>query len=751
MTIKIFFLILIHIFTSHKTIKADKGEPYNEQIIKHITEINMLNKSLDKIERIKNTYNYIKQYFIENQIQYKEHSLQEIGFIGYSHKTIHTKIKGIEQTLYNIIIPIETQQNLKNNLAIAIAITLINNFKNKNIKNGINIYFIEDDSHKQISKINSRLLSNNSILEKNTNTIYLMLNEDKESNIIEFKNQSNIIISKTSLGFLKSFIKTFENNKVNFNISKITDKNINEIYNLYIKEEIPILIISNNKNSLLKYIKKNNIHDIYKSIEEAITTENNLQKEDILHYIIINTLLKKWIINESTLIIIIYAIYNLIILICIIRFKKTSIILRKTKKNYHKIIKLFYILFLSTYISIIFTNKILFTYEYLTDYNTINPIYLINFFLTLFNFNLISYFTYNYKIHLSIRELKYVAISISIIELVTVLYIKIEFILITIIKNILILIIPDKIKILKKLIIIFIWLINLMLITSIQTTLMISKPIELSYFISISLFSAILVNIVEHLHNKTTIIKQEFQKSEKIEFIILLLIIAIIIISHDIDKISTIKISQTIRFPEQTNEINVKCLQDNRNTIQISTQNFNLKLDKNQTHIQKKSKIQEKLINLSFDKIDAAERGIYKIKITTNKMAKQIHLYLEHASKLIVYQSNTPYKIVSNNIIFTVNNIKSNIINITFTLKSSEDIRYNAFAYFDVNEKHVKIYDQQTQKEIKNINIDYSYTIKHSGTFPKSAKQELNPFFKLQDDKEIEKLKNLKSTKLLTS
>ncbi|AHH06265.1 Putative membrane spanning protein [Borrelia crocidurae DOU] len=381
MTIKILFLILINISILHKTINADEKKQYNKQIITHITKINMLNKSLDKIERIKNTYNYIKKYFIENHIQYKEHSLQEIGFIGYSHKAIHTKIKGKEKTIYNIIIPIETQYKLKNNLAIAIAITLINNFKNKEIKNSINIYFIEDDSHKQISTINSRLLLNSNTFEKDINTIYLMLNEDKKNNLIEFKNQSNIINSKTNLSFLKNFIKTFENNKVNFSVSKITNKNINEIYNLYLKEKIPILIISNNReNSLLKYIKENNPYDIYKAIEETIKTENNIQNEDTLHYVIINTIFKKWIINEITLIIAIYATYNFIILIMIIRFKKTSIILRKTKENYHKIIKLFSILFLSSYLSILFTNKMLFAYENIIDYDIINPVYLVNFF-----------------------------------------------------------------------------------------------------------------------------------------------------------------------------------------------------------------------------------------------------------------------------------------------------------------------------------------------------------------------------------
>lgn len=383
-------------------------------------------------------------------------------------------------------------------------------------------------------------------------------------------------------------------------------------------------------------------------------------------------------------------------------------------------------------------------YENFIDYKIINPIYLVNFFLTLFNFNIISYFTYNFKIHLSLKELKYLAISISIIELIIMLYIKIEFILIIILKNILILIIPNKTKILKKIVIMLIWTTNLMLITSIQTTLMTTRPIALSYFISISLFSAILTNIVEHLKHKTETIRQEFTKFEKIESIILFLIIAITIISHDIEKISTIKIDQIISFPEKTNKISVEYLQDNRNTIQISTKDFNLSLEKNKKYAEKEIQTQENLIDLFFQKIDVAERTIYDIKITTKKITKQINLFLKNASELIIYQSNTPYKIASNNVIFTINNIKSNTTNITFTVKSQEKIQYDVFAYSDINTNYVKIYDQKTKKEVKNINIDYSYAIKYSGILPKSAKYNQNPFFKLQNDKEIENLKNLK-------
>ncbi len=42
-----------------------------------------------------------------------EYSLQEIGFIGYSQKIIHSKIKGKNANTYNIITPIKIQKNLK--------------------------------------------------------------------------------------------------------------------------------------------------------------------------------------------------------------------------------------------------------------------------------------------------------------------------------------------------------------------------------------------------------------------------------------------------------------------------------------------------------------------------------------------------------------------------------------------------------------------------------------------------------------
>ncbi|AWG42589.1 hypothetical protein CR532_00995 [Candidatus Borreliella tachyglossi] len=744
MIFKILFLILAHSLIAQQISKENEIEPCNEEIREHIAIINELTNVAEKTTRIGTIYDYIKKYFLKNKIQYIEHSLQEIGFIGYSQKTIYSRVKGMGKTSYNIIVPIEIQYDLKNNLAIAIVITLLNNLKTQKIENSLNIYFIEDDSHKQISTISSRLLLNNNVLEKNTSTIYLMLNADKENNPIEFKNQSNIINSKTNLSFLEMLVKTFESNKVNFNVSKINDKNINEIYNLYLEEEIPILIMNNNKEiSLLKYFKHNNLCDIYKSIENIIKTERNLQNENDLHYVIINTPFKKWIINESTLLILIYAVYNLIILMFIRRFTKASIIIRKVQDNYYKIIRLFFILFLSTYISVLVTNKIFTEYENFIDYSIINPIYLVNFFLILFNFNLLSYFTYNFKMYLNFRELKYLAIAISGIELIMLLYIKIEFILMIILKTILILFIPNKKRFIKKIIIILIWTINFILITSIQTTSLISKPIALSYFISISLFSPILVNMIEHLKNKTTIMKQEFKKSEKIESIIFFLIIAILIISNNMSSISTMKITQIISFPEKTNKISIEYLKENRNAIQIATKDFNLNLDKNEKQISREIKIQKDLINISFQKINVAERTIYGIKISTKNTAKQINLFLKNASEFIIYQSNVPYKIASNNAIFTVNNIKSNTINIAFTVKSQEDIRYDAFVYFDTNKNYVKIYDKGTKKEDKNIKIDYSYSIKYSGTLPKAEKYDRNEFFKLQDDREIENLKNL--------
>ncbi|WP_445435850.1 hypothetical protein [Candidatus Borreliella tachyglossi] len=741
MIFKILFLILAHSLIAQQISKENEIEPCNEEIREHIAIINELTNVAEKTTRIGTIYDYIKKYFLKNKIQYIEHSLQEIGFIGYSQKTIYSRVKGMGKTSYNIIVPIEIQYDLKNNLAIAIVITLLNNLKTQKIENSLNIYFIEDDSHKQISTISSRLLLNNNVLEKNTSTIYLMLNADKENNPIEFKNQSNIINSKTNLSFLEMLVKTFESNKVNFNVSKINDKNINEIYNLYLEEEIPILIMNNNKEiSLLKYFKHNNLCDIYKSIENIIKTERNLQNENDLHYVIINTPFKKWIINESTLLILIYAVYNLIILMFIRRFTKASIIIRKVQDNYYKIIRLFFILFLSTYISVLVTNKIFTEYENFIDYSIINPIYLVNFFLILFNFNLLSYFTYNFKMYLNFRELKYLAIAISGIELIMLLYIKIEFILIIILKTILILFIPNKKRFIKKIIIILIWTINFILITSIQTTSLISKPIALSYFISISLFSPILVNMIEHLKNKTTIMKQEFKKSEKIESIIFFLIIAILIISNNMSSISTMKITQIISFPEKTNKISIEYLKENRDAIQIATKDFNLNLDKNEKQISREIKIQKDLINISFQKINVAERTIYGIKISTKNTAKQINLFLKNASEFIIYQSNVPYKIASNNAIFTVNNIKSNTINIAFTVKSQEDIRYDAFVYFDTNKHYVKIYDKGTKKEDKNIKIDYSYSIKYSGTLPKAEKYDRDKFFKLQDDREIENL-----------
>ena len=182
------------------------------------------------------------------------------------------------------------------------------------------------------------------------------------------------------------------------------------------------------------------------------------------------------------------------------------------------------------------------------------------------------------------------------------LYIKIEFILIILLKNILILLIPNNRKIMKKIIVILIWTINFILITSLQTTSLISRPIALSYLISISLFSPILTNIVEHLKHRTTPMLQEFKKAEKIESIIFFLIIATIIISNNISKISTIKINQIISFPEKINKISIEYLKENRNTIQIATKDFILNLKKAKKQVEKELKVQKDLINLSFQK-----------------------------------------------------------------------------------------------------------------------------------------------------
>ncbi len=64
-------------------------------------------------------------------------------------------------------------------------------------------------------------------------------------------------------------------------------------------------------------------------------------------------------------------------------------------------------------------------------------------------------------------------------------------------------------------------------------------------------------------------------------------------------------------------------------------------------------------MNIDFKKIDIAERAVYSIDLVTQKIANQIELHFKNASKLIIYQSNTPYKILANNIIFSLKNINS--------------------------------------------------------------------------------------------
>ncbi len=130
-------------------------------------------------------------------------------------------------------------------------------------------------------------------------------------------------------------------------------------------------------------------------------------------------------------------------------------------------------------------------------------------------------------------------------------FIKIEFILIVIIKSILFLIKPNKITTIQKIIVIIIWIINFILITLIQNTTSITNTLTLSYLISICLFSTIFINISEYLKSKLSKIKQIFKKAEKLGLATFFLITTIII-SSNIDKEShVIQIEQTVSFPEK--------------------------------------------------------------------------------------------------------------------------------------------------------------------------------------------------------
>ncbi|MCD2413545.1 hypothetical protein [Borreliella burgdorferi] len=706
----------------------------------HIRKIHQLN---ERQEKIINTFNYIKKYFNTNEIKYMEYSLQEIGFIGYSQKIIHSKIKGKNANTYNIIAPIKIQKNLKNNLAIGIAIELLNKLKNTNPENNINFFFVEDDSLEQNTIISSRILLSNKYLGKNTNTIYLMLNENKIKNKIYLENESFITNSKTNLGFLKAIIKTFEKNKLDFNTAKITEKKSNNLYNLYRDESIPLLIINNNLNPILTQ-NKNTIFEIYKSIEETLTNEYKSKNTDETHYIVIDTPFKKIIINEIALIALIYICYNLIIIVFIRKFKEAGIVMKKVKNNYYKLVRLFFTLFLSTYISLLLTNKIFAGYENTAIYSITNPKYLITFFATLLIHNLLSLFTYNFTIYLNYRQLKYLAISTSIIELIILMFIKIEFILIIIIKSILLLIKPNKNTIIRKIVILIIWIINFVLITLIQNTTSIKNTLTLSYIISTCLFSTIFINISEHLKSKLPKIKQNLKKAENLGLVTFFLITTIIISSNIDKKEHEIQIEQTVSFPEKINKIKIEYPKDKKHPIQIISNDFNLTLQANEKILKTNIEVDDELMNIDFKKIDIAERAVYSIDLVTQKIANQIELHFKNASKLIIYQSNTPYKILANKIIFTLKNINSKKTTIAFTLKSQDDIAYEAFANIYIKKNQVKIYNKTNNTEEKNIKINYSYKIKYSGILPKAEKYKNLEYFKLKDDKEIENLKNLK-------
>ncbi len=250
MIIKILLLLLIN-STSAPIVpnKIEKNVSNSSNKIANIETEKNIKAHIEKIyqpkkpqEKIINTFNYIKKYFNTNEIKYMEYSLQEIGFIGYSQKIIHSKIKGKSANIYNIIIPLKIQNNFENNLAIGIAIELLRKLKNTNPENNVNFFFVEDDSLEQNTIISSRILLSNKYLRKNTNTIYLMLNENRIKNKIYLENESLITNSKTNLEFLKAIIKPFEKNKLDFNTSKITEKKLNSLYNLYWDESIPFLI-----------------------------------------------------------------------------------------------------------------------------------------------------------------------------------------------------------------------------------------------------------------------------------------------------------------------------------------------------------------------------------------------------------------------------------------------------------------------------------------------------------------------------
>ncbi|WP_210380138.1 hypothetical protein, partial [Borreliella garinii] len=69
----------------------------------------------------------------------------------------------------------------------------------------------------------------------------------------------------------------------------------------------------------------------------------------------------------------------LIIIVFIRKFKEAGLVLKKIKNNYYKLVRLFSTLFLSTYLSLLITNKIFVNYENTAVYSITNPKYLITF------------------------------------------------------------------------------------------------------------------------------------------------------------------------------------------------------------------------------------------------------------------------------------------------------------------------------------------------------------------------------------
>nr|WP_307877890.1 hypothetical protein [Borreliella garinii] len=202
-------------------------------------------------------------------------------------------------------------------------------------------------------------------------------------------------------------------NKIKKNVSNLNNK----IANIETEKNIKAHIEKINQHPILAQ-NKNTIFEIYKSIEETLTNQYKSKNTNEIHYIVINTPFKKILINEIALIALIYICYNLIIIVFIRKFKEAGLVMKKVKNNYYKLVRLFFTLFLSTYLSLLITNKIFVGYENITAYSITNSKYLVTFFTILLIHNLLSLFTYNFTLYLNYRQLKYLAISTSIIELI---------------------------------------------------------------------------------------------------------------------------------------------------------------------------------------------------------------------------------------------------------------------------------------------------------------------------------------------